>query len=132
MKLQTTTTLPLLPTLVRLLETELDQVVTVSGEGLILNFRDPQYSAESGGFHPVEMALDASGRLLYITDFAYVGAGPYAELCKELDFDFSCGVFQHRGRDYPLEEGAELFSIWQGNFCESVSWGVFKATHSVL
>ncbi len=97
-----------------------------------MNFRDPNYSAETGGFHPVEIALNAEGHLLYITDFAYVSDGYFAELCKALDFDFSMGVFQHMGREYPLQVGAELFAIWQQNFCEYVSWGVFKTTHSVL
>ena len=132
MKLQTPTVLTLLPALVTLLETELDKAITVAGEGLIFNFRDPEYSAETGGYHPVEIAMDAEGKLLYITDFAYHGDGHYAELCKELDFDFSYGLFQQMGRDYPLHEGAELFSIWQANFCAYYQAGVFEVSYSAL
>ncbi len=132
MKLQTQTTLPLIPTLVELLTAEIDKVNPNAGEGLVLNFRDPDYSAETGGYHPVEIALDQDGQLLYITDFAYVGSGWYVELAKELDFDFSLGLFQQMGRDYPLPEGGELFDIWQQNFCAYHRSGVFKVSHSAL
>jgi len=85
--------------------------------GVILNFKDPEYSAESGGYHPVEIAINYEGEIQYITDFAYMGSWGMAELVKELDFDFSYGLFQHMGQDYPLDEGSELFKIWQDNFC---------------
>lgn len=86
--------------------------------GVCLIFRDPHYSAEHGGFHPVEIAIDPDGTILYITDFAFVGAGPFAELVKELDFDCSLGLFQALGREFPLARGNGLFQIWQRNFCE--------------
>lgn len=56
-----------------------------------INFRDPDYSAENGGYHPVEIMLKRHGdewHFQYITDFCYVGIGPFAELVKDLDFDF--------------------------------------------
>ncbi len=132
MKLQSPTVLTLLPTLVALLEAEIAKANPGVEDGVILNFKDPNYSAETGGYHPVEIAIDATGKLLYITDFAYYGDGHYAELGKELDFDFSYNLFQQMGRDYPLKEGSELFDIWQCNFCEYVKWGVFEVKHSVL
>ncbi len=52
MKLQTQTTLPLISTLVELLTAEIEKANPNAGEGLILNFRDPDYSAESGGDRP--------------------------------------------------------------------------------
>ena len=70
--------------------------VSVSTSAITLNFRDPSYSAETGGFHPVEVRLERRGDafdIIYITDFAYIGIGPFAELVKELDFDFQSGVF---------------------------------------
>ena len=87
-----------------------------TSDGVILNFRDPDYSAESGGYHPVEICVNAQGRIQYITDFAYYGQGPYAELGKELDFDFGYGVFQQMGREFPIRDGANLFKIWQSQF----------------
>lgn len=96
--------------------------------GFILNFRDPEYSAESGGYHPVEIAVDENGRILYITDFAYVGDARYTELDKELDFDFSYGKFQQMGREYPIQQGASLYKIWQSNFCSYYEWQVFQVT----
>ena len=59
-----------------------------------MNFRDPDYGPESGGFHPVEIRLQRQGNLwslVYITDFSYVGMGDYAGIGKEVDFDFSPG-----------------------------------------
>ena len=78
--------------LVAIIDKEIEACDVDTSEGVILNFRDPDYSAESGGYHPVEICVDAQGRIQYITDFAYYGQGPYAELDKELDFDLGHGV----------------------------------------
>ena len=94
--------------------------------GFVVSFRDTSYSVERGGYHPVEMALDHDGHLLYITDFSYVGIEPYAELSKELDFDFSMGLFQHLDVDYPIKEGVEIYSIWEGSFLSYHSMGVYQ------
>ena len=40
--------------------------------GVNIRFKDPKYSSETGGYHPVEMAISDSGVLLYITDFFYI------------------------------------------------------------
>lgn len=99
----------------------------IPNDGYItLNFRDPSYSAEQGGYHPVEISINAAGQVQYITDFSYVGQGSYAELAKEQDFDFSLSLFQHMGRDYPIEQGIELFRIFQSNFCSYYQSGVFE------
>ncbi len=45
-------------------------------DGVVLNFRDPSYSAETGGYHPVEICVDGAGVLQYVTDFAYFGRPP--------------------------------------------------------
>ena len=78
--------------LVAIISKELAKTEVDTTEGVILNFRDPDYSAESGGYHPMEIYVNAEGRIQYITDFAYYGQGPYAELDKELDFDLGHGV----------------------------------------
>ena len=118
--------------LVAILQRELDRLVVdqttaeEQSEGVTFNFRDPDYSAESGGYHPVEISVDGEGRISYITDFAYVGIGAFAELDREIDFDFGFRVFQHMGREFPIERGASLFRIWQANFCSYVERQVFQ------
>ena len=111
--------------LIEIIET-LTENITANDGYITLNFRDPTYSAVTGGYHPVEISINAAGQVQYITDFSYVGQGDYVELAKELDFDFSLGLFQQMGRDYPLEQGAELFQIFQSNFCSYYHSGVFK------
>ena len=88
-----------------------------TGSGVVVNFRDPGYSAESGGVHPVEVMVSGDGRIRYVTDFSFAGTPPQAELAKELDFDFDHGAFQQMGRDFPIREGRSLFRTWQANFC---------------
>ncbi|PCI58786.1 MAG: hypothetical protein COB35_12925 [Gammaproteobacteria bacterium] len=83
------------------------------------NFRDPKYTADDGGYHPVEIRLEKDGeywRFCYITDFCYVGSGYCAELAKDLDFDFDAGVFQNLFGTYPIEQGIEMYQIWEQNF----------------
>lgn len=91
----------------------------IESESVTLNFRDPTYSAKRGGFHPVEIRLeqyDSMWHFCYITDFAYIGCGPYAELTKELDFDFQSGVFQNLFGVFPIEQATDMYQIWEGNF----------------
>ncbi|MEZ9026124.1 DUF2787 domain-containing protein [Vibrio cyclitrophicus] len=97
---------------------------------LTVNFRDTSYSAEAGGYHPVEMMIrneDNKWRLCYITDFAYSG-GVYPELAIELDFNIESNIFRqiflapcalaHR-------EVKSFYRTWEGNFLEYLSDGVF-------
>lgn len=114
--------------LVAIITQELKATEVDTSSGFIINFRDPDYSAESGGYHPVEISVDTQGRIQYITDFAYVGDGHYAELDKELDFDFCHGRFQHMGREFDIKDGAALYKIWQANFCSYYEWKIFQAT----
>jgi hypothetical protein len=97
---------------------------------IIINFRDPHYSAESGGFHPLEVMISNQGVIGYVTDFSYVGLPPYAELAKEVDFDFTYKLFGQMGRDYPLTDGAELFQLYQSNFVNYFNSGVFTVSVS--
>ena len=99
-----------------------------TGEGVIFNFRDPTYSPETGGFHPVEICIDDKGVLQYVTDFAYFGR----ELEKELDFDFSMGLFQQFGRDHELVTGQGLFRLYTRNFCAYHKMGVYQVTATPL
>lgn len=94
-----------------------DAVATVEAEdGVTITFRDPDFTPESGGFHPVEFALNREGELRYVTDFCFVGSPPFCDLCKNLDFDFSLQLFQHYGMEHPISAGREMFALWQSNF----------------
>jgi len=133
MKIKThTKSLVLIAQLISVLEKETESLDAEFFDQVILNFRDPSYSAETGGYHPVEISLTATGDLLYITDFAYVGAGEMSELEKELDFDFLIELFQQCGRDYLITEGAELFKIWQENFCGYYHSGTYEIEITTL
>ena len=116
------------PKLINLLE----QFTRDKGDvGITVNFRDPTYSAKFGGYHPVEIRISAKGEIEYITDFAYVGMGQDAELVKEIDFDFSGGVFGHVYMpDKPITDGYHLFNIWEMNFLSYVEMDVFTVTIS--
>ncbi len=84
-----------------------------------INFRDPNYSVDDGGYHPVEIRLENEGdfwRFNYITDFTYVGSGYMAELAKDLSWCFDSGVFQNLFGTYPVEETIDIFQVWETNF----------------
>ena len=87
---------------------------------LTFNFRNPGYSAEQGGVHPVEIRLVRGlddWLVDYVTDFSYQGLGQDAELCKELDFNFLDGEHTMLGwGPLRLAEARELFDIWQSKF----------------
>ncbi|HIH5427776.1 MULTISPECIES: DUF2787 family protein [Morganellaceae] len=86
-----------------------------------MNFRDPLYSAETGGFHPVEirlLRLHEQWLFDYVTDFSFMG-NYYPELEKELDVCWSQGYIYHfMMGDIDEEEGGALFELWQRNFIQ--------------
>jgi len=117
--------LPISDKLVAILEKEIVKSGIDTQNGVIINFRDPDYSQVAGGFHPVEIAC-VDERIHYITDFSYVGMPPFAELAKELDFDLGLKLFQQQGHEYPLGHVAELFQLWEQNFCSYYHMGVYQ------
>ena len=114
--------------LVGIIQYEVDRSEIDVSDGIVLSFKDPDYSAEEGGYHPVEIAMQSDGCLMYITDFSYVGIPPDAELAKDLGFDFEYGVFQQYGREFPLVQAAEIFAMWQTNFVSYHGMGVYRVT----
>jgi len=118
--------LPIEKALINLLEKELNKIDCEETQSIIINFRDPTYSATEGGYHPVEIMLNQQGVIQYISDFTYVGSGEMVELVKELDFDFSNGLLEQMGRCYPIENAWELFPVFQQNFCAYYSSNVFN------
>lgn len=101
---------------------------------LTFNFRNPSYSAEQGGVHPVEIRLVRGlddWLLDYVTDFSDQGLGQDAELCKELDFNFLDGEHTMLGwGPLRLAEARELFDIWQSNFIAYCRLECFSVTVS--
>ena len=99
---------------------------TANGNGVIINFRDPTYSADSGGYHPVELSLSPSGDLQYLTDFAYFGMPPFTELGIELDWNFEQDSFRQFDCFYALECGRGLLGLYTKNFTAYYLSGVYE------
>ena len=101
---------------------------------LTFHFRNPGYSAEQGGIHPVEIRLVRGlddWLFDYVTDFSYQGLGQDAELCKELDFNFLDGEHCMQGwGPLRLAEARELFALWQRNFVAYCGLECFSVTVS--
>ena len=96
---------------------------------ITFNFRDPDYSAETGGYHPVEIRIsrrDSSFIFEYFTDFSYVGSGWDVELAKELDFDCQYGLLEMRyGKPTPLALVGEFYRMFEDNFLSYYQLDVF-------
>ncbi|QLE30256.1 DUF2787 domain-containing protein [Vibrio parahaemolyticus] len=100
---------------------------------LVFNFRDKSYSAEEGGFHPVEIGIchTSTGEwsIEYITDFAYMG-NHYPELERNLDFDFRVGQFFVAYRGWLPMQGSpdakELYQLWECNFLAYVDTDAYN------
>jgi len=114
--------------LVEILEKEIAKANVPVNIPVVLNFRSPDYDAESGGVMPVEIRVSEKGTIVYATDFAFVGHGPYAELAKNVDFDFGVRVVQLLGRDFPIREGKDLWKTWMANFVEFYKMGAYEVT----
>ncbi|MFM2482826.1 DUF2787 family protein [Celerinatantimonas sp. YJH-8] len=116
------------PAFIALLQKTLEQK-TIEGPFCSLHFKDSSYSAEQGGFHPVEIGLNRVNQnhweLLYITEYAYY-SGVYPELERCIDFDISnqMAYTQMSGwQDIRHREIRELYQLWEGNFLSYVESG---------
>ncbi|ENH0543568.1 DUF2787 domain-containing protein [Vibrio sp. M260112] len=109
-----------------------DKALTTS-RYLVFNFRDKSYSAQEGGFHPVEIAICQTSTeewsIEYITDFAYMG-NYYPELERNLDFDFRVGQFFVAYRGWlPMQysrDAKDLYRLWECNFLAYVYTGAYN------
>lgn len=118
----------------QLIEKELTNINPQEASAITLNFRDPDYSAESGGFHPVEVRLEkheAHWHLVYVTDFAYHGQ-PYPELVKQIDICFN------RKQVYSLysgwlseREGQSLINLFSDNFVAYHNMDVYQVHSNI-
>ncbi|HAS8506480.1 TPA: DUF2787 domain-containing protein [Vibrio vulnificus] len=114
--------LPLSKGLQQALITQLEQRSTSNQSPITLNFRDSTYSAEAGGFHPVEISLQRTQlgkwKILYITDFAYFG-NVYPELERNVDFDIASGQAYFSGmgwQDINTYGVRGFYLLWESNF----------------
>ncbi|NOI77924.1 DUF2787 domain-containing protein [Vibrio coralliilyticus] len=134
----TASTLPVSNTLHKLLGTLftthlLNNETLTTSRYLVFNFRDISYSADDGGFHPVEIGIchTSTGEwsIEYITDFAYMG-NHYPELERNLDFDFRVGQFFVAYRGWlPIQgspDAKALYRLWECNFLAYVDTGAYN------
>lgn len=118
------------------LHTILNQVLaqhpdSYGAKHITINFRDKSYSAENGGYHPVEIALtkltDSNYSIIYITDFSYCG-NAYPELERDTDFDIGNSMVFSRytgWQNIRLPDMAELYELWEANFVGYVDMEVY-------
>ncbi|MEG6445753.1 DUF2787 family protein [Enterobacter roggenkampii] len=105
-------------------------------QSVVLNFRDPDYSPENGGWHPVEIRLIRSEQpgvwqLDYLTDFSWQG-NVWPELAKEFDISWSQRYAWHclAGELTHNRELNEFWTLWQDNFVAYCAMNVFAITVS--
>ena len=91
-------------------------------ESLTINFRDTTYSADAGGYHPVEIMLlkesESQYQIQYLTDFAYMG-NVYPELERNVDFDVANGqalIAPMGWKSCHSQAIVEFYSLWESNF----------------
>ena len=120
------------PDFVIIMNNQLRNVSLDASEIVALNFRDPKYSAENGGFHPVEIHVDSKGEVLCITDFSFAGIHPFIELGIELDWSFDQGYFRQFDDVYDLECGRSLLGLYLANFTAYYKSGVYRVEVTTL
>ena len=120
------------PDFVSVMNNVLKDTPVNSSETIALNFRDPTYSAENGGYHPVEIHVDSNGDIQCLTDFAYFGAPPFVELGIELDWSFEQGYFRQFDNMFDLECGRSLLGLYTRNFTAYYHSGVYQVEVTTL
>lgn len=123
-----TSAFPVSERLVQLLTSALCEAGDYPHRSVTLNFRDPDYSAERGGYRPVEIRVNDDGEIVYITEFTYFGQGAFAELSKATDFDFGERTYRNEYRTYVITDRGveEFYRLWESNFCAYIEMDVFK------
>ena len=120
------------PDFVVIMNNQLRNVSLDASEIVALNFRDPSYSAENGGYHPVEIHVDSKGNILCVTDFSFAGIHPFIELGIELDWSFDQGYFRQFETMHDLECGRSLLGLYLANFAAYYKSGVYQVEVTTL
>ena len=128
-------------TLLSILNSTLDTITPPDSNSdvIIFNFRDPDYSSDGGGFHPVEIRLNKSEvngvelyQFVYITDFSFQGL-PYPELTVDIDVCFIAEqVYALYGGWLNKTDSEELKTLFLTNFISYVEMDVFKVEVTFL
>lgn len=100
-------------------------------ESVTIHFRDTSYTAETGGFHPVEISMLKGNQgkwcISYITDFAYYGLD-YSELERDIDFDLGNNMafaFGIGWQNINSSGFVELYQAWEDNFLAYIKMEAF-------
>lgn len=107
----------------QLINTEIAKVTPTKTDvsTITLNFRDPSYSSEHGGYHPVEVRLERHNlewKLVYVTDFSFQGTS-FPDLIKEIDICFLTNqVYSLFSGWLNNKSGKELITLFVDNFIE--------------
>lgn len=113
----------------QVIEKELAEVELKDANSITLNFRDPDYSAENGGFHTVEVRLERQQkhwRLVYVTEFAFRGY-PEPELVKDIDICFNSKQIYSLFSGWIGEnESRELITLFSQNFATYYEMDVYR------
>lgn len=127
-----TPTMP--PCFYQLIEQELANIDLKGSDAITLNFRDPDYCAKNGGYHPVEVRIEKQQghwRFEYVTDFSFYGH-PYPELVKDIDICFNRQqVYSVFSGWIGKQEGIELIELFAENFVTYHQMGAYQVHHSL-
>ncbi|TOD30835.1 hypothetical protein CGJ66_22555 [Vibrio parahaemolyticus] len=124
--------IPVSERLYRTLVQYIEQQGQQRASSVTLNFRDQSYSADEGGYHPVEINVQRKGNewhILYISDFAYMG-NYYPELERNMDFDFGNGqdFVAYMGWQPIRSRGVrDLYRLWERNFLSYLKIGTYDS-----
>lgn len=98
---------------------------------ITINLRDPNYSVEFGGYHPVEISLrpsNAEYSLNYITDFSYQGRY-YPQLEKEIDICFVSMEFTTLfGGRHKVESKLKFINLFLNNITDYYHMNAYTVT----
>ncbi|MFA0000454.1 DUF2787 family protein [Vibrio lentus] len=126
------TALPISLALLDTLNNALNEYAALADGHHIIHFSNKHYTAEHGGYHPVEIALSNNINNLYsilcITDFSFNGY-PYPTLERDIEFDFThATVFtRHSGlKSMTAPNTNKLYTFWESRFIDNLAKGAYN------
>ncbi|MDE1232174.1 uncharacterized protein DUF2787 [Vibrio crassostreae] len=126
------TVLPISLTLLDTLNNVLNKYAALAEGHHIIQFSNKHYTAEHGGYHPVEIALAKGVNNLYsilcITDFSFNGY-PYPILERDIEFDFTqATVFtRYSGlKSINAPDTDKLYTLWESKFIANLAKGTYN------
>ncbi|MEZ8371584.1 DUF2787 family protein [Vibrio splendidus] len=126
------TALPISLALLDTLNNVLNKYVDLAESHHIIHFSNKNYSAEHGGYHPIEIALtkDINNKytILCITDFSFNGY-PYPILERDIEFNFThATVFtRYSGLKRMTAPNIDkLYTLWESKFIANLAKGAYN------